>query len=383
MIRDIYLSSDERYDIWLVKCAERPELIEIYEEKILEPTDAHENNLALTDGCDLPNWRSLSLPVCSVGFGCTLLRRESQLPVPTKLGWWEILRNELFGKEPTRAVPRLQYCNNDGTILPNAWFERDNVPVLLDGCASTWPAMTSCRFENLLANFGYFYWRCSDTHGETVTLSTYAKYLQTEALLDDAPFGLYDSEFGSDERACLLDDYQVPTCFPTDLFELYLTRRPPSRWILIGPARSGTGLHVDPVGTHAWVTLIQGCKRWVLFPAGTNVESIHMQSPQIPSSLWFKTYYAQVLEQYPDAVEILQRPGETVYVPAGWPHLVLNLELSVAITHNYATEYPSMQRLYKALVEQEPEMAGELYASLQEKRPELAREIDLYQKSVI
>jgi hypothetical protein len=33
------------------------------------------------------------------------------------------------------------------------------------------------------------------------------------------------------------------------------------------------------------------------------------------------------------AIEILQRPGVTVYVPAAWPHSVLNTKCSVTITH--------------------------------------------------
>ncbi len=60
---------------------------------------------------------------------------------------------------------------------------------------------------------------------------------------------------------------QVPEYFAEDLFGvLGEDARPHHRWLIMGPARSGSSFHKDPNATSAWNAVIKGSKKWILFP---------------------------------------------------------------------------------------------------------------------
>ena len=58
---------------------------------------------------------------------------------------------------------------------------------------------------------------------------------------------------------------------------------------------------------------------------------------QTPTSLqWFLDVYPQLPpEQRP--LEVVQQAGDTLFLPAGWWHCVLNLDTTVAVTQNFVS----------------------------------------------
>ena len=149
----------------------------------------------------------------------------------------------------------------------------------------------------------------------------------------------------------MLNHFEVPFYFRDDLFSLVgEARRPPYRWFLIGPERSGSSLHIDPLSTSAWNTLIMGVKRWVLFPPSVSrkdVKGDHLRRPGEDNEAI--TYFTKILPRIKEDElrkpggptlgmrEVMQYPGETIFVPGGWWHAVINLQDTLAVTQNFAS----------------------------------------------
>lgn len=222
-----------------------------------------------------------------------------------------------------------------------------------------------------------------DDDGKSVRVKFkyFMKYLKLQT--DDSPLYIFDSTFDDHkDTKPLLADYTVPKYFPEDLFELVgEDRRPPYRWFLVGPKRSGTTLHLDPLDSSAWNTLIVGRKRWVLFPPHVHKSVVsgkkHVQRGEDDEAV---NYFMDLLPRIKRAnspeslgcIEFMQYPGETVFVPGGWWHAVLNVEDTVAVTQNFCSSqnFPGVWRKTRT---GRKKMAAKWLRKLDETRPDLAK----------
>lgn len=107
--------------------------------------------------------------------------------------------------------------------------------------------------------------------------------------------------------------------------------RPEFLWVYIGGPGTGSPLHQDVLATHAWMLLIEGCKRWVLYPPD-------VFDPE-------EAKHHDVFSPEGAAADNRQgrrpwigdlRAGDLMFVPSLWWHQVRNLSLTFAITGNFA-----------------------------------------------
>ncbi|CAG8501590.1 4098_t:CDS:2 [Funneliformis mosseae] len=295
-------------------------------------------------------------------------------------------------------------------------FEVPGLPVVINGCTRGWPAEVKWNRETLLKKFEDYRFKVGeDDNGDPVRMAFkyYLYYLENEAIKDDSPLYIFDSSFGklkrsvqqaektilkvspfdfssevstdnqnkSEEpkekqprfhRPCLLKDYKVPKYFDDDLFRLTgEKRRPPYRWFVLGGERSGTGIHFDPLGTSAWNTLLVGHKRWCLFPPSTPRKIIDPKLKGLDHEAvsWFTHVYPILVKVDKDQsrsfaeefemVQVLQKPGETVYVPGGWHHVVMNLDFTIAVTQNFCSP-TSIEHVWLRTRNSRPKLAQKL-----------------------
>jgi Cupin-like domain len=169
---------------------------------------------------------------------------------------------------------------------------------------------------------------------------------------DESPLYLFDRSFAekmnlrvgsSTDEDLESADYAAPSCFGEDLFTLLGDQRPDSRWLIVGPARSGSTFHADPNATSAWNAVLTGRKYWLMFPANPNTPPppgviLSEDGSEVTSPVSIAEYmlaFHEMARATPGCKEGICEAGEVLHVPSGWFHLVLNLEESIAVTQNF------------------------------------------------
>ncbi|KAK0398692.1 hypothetical protein QR680_002710 [Steinernema hermaphroditum] len=269
-------------------------------------------------------------------------------------------------------------------------FERPRVPVIISGLISNWQATKKWTFERLRKKYRNQVFKCGeDDEGYSVKLKMkyFLDYMKTTQ--DDSPLYIFDSSFGERSKPkALLEDYKVPAYFRDDLFD-YVSekRRPPYRWFVMGPARSGTGIHIDPLGTSAWNGLVVGRKKWVLIPP--HVPKAQVKPPSDvrerhpdEATTWFTHVYPRLLaEKDTDYgvpfIECVQHPGEIMFVPSGWWHVVINVDDTIALTQNFCS-LNNLEFVWRKTKRSRPKMHTRWMHQLSMHRPDAMRLIERY-----
>ncbi|CAG8433090.1 10719_t:CDS:10 [Diversispora eburnea] len=196
-----------------------------------------------------------------------------------------------------------------------------------------------------------------------MTLESYVRYIKLQR--DETPLYIFDPNF-IDRHPEMAEAYEIPKYFQEDFFEVLTDKRPPYRWIVIGPARSGASWHVDPAGTSGWekkkpIKLLKIIKVLRLQISrhhhGHHQALLYNEEEELnfknstTSLFWYLEVYPQLLLDGNLPLEIIQEPGQTIFVPSGWWHMVLNLEDTIAVTQNFVNIH-NLQNVCEELIDE-------------------------------
>lgn len=318
-------------------------------------------------------------------------------------------------QDPT--VRRLQKIDIDQLTFRDFYEQYSRAPFIIRNAIGKWKASTEWTMEKLAARFpGDVKHRITHnldviSNSPTMEMSfeDYLQYVSNQH--DETPLYIFDARFG-EKMPAMLDDYDVVDLkvFKEDFLSVMASPeedeegptkgvklaaggkkvrkdkkkkrapgslRPDFRWIVIGPERTGAPWHQDPARTSAWNSLVKGRKRWAIYPPGSPPPGVNVgkngeyreNGLDMPSLMWYLHVYPTLPpDQKP--LEIIQEEGETIYVPNGWWHLVLNLDLTIAVTQNVVDSHNALMFMKDLLNDGQDEALSMFQHELRATRPE-------------
>ncbi|KAH8081707.1 hypothetical protein JL720_8830 [Aureococcus anophagefferens] len=255
--------------------------------------------LRRSDGGLLPPWRgSWHATVVAAGGAPTRRGRPRGSSATSSTGrtsW----RTRRAPSAPRQRAPRCGACATfqNSTAPPSRErFEADGgSPVVLEGLGEDAVASGAWTAAALEARYGD---RVYHAGGVNFRLADYLRYGASNA--DDPPFYVFD----------------------------------PTSW------------HTDPNSTSAWNLTLEGSKRWLFFPPTVTPPGVRPSVDgdgdnylaPVSNAEWARAGFYEECAAHPRFLECQTKPGDVVYVPRGWWHMVLNLApVTVAVSHHFVS----------------------------------------------
>ncbi|OON22729.1 JmjC domain protein, partial [Opisthorchis viverrini] len=267
--------------------------------------------------------------------------------------WWHYGFDKTFDLSPhcfQDSCPRLDATETSLEQFRDE-FEKPSKPVVIVNDQLDWPATKKWTLERLAKKYRNQRFKCGeDDSGNSVKIKMkyFVQYMHDNQ--DDSPLYIFDANYGEHpKRRKLLDDYVISKFFPEDLFTYGShRRRPPHRWCLFPPQTPKDLVKPRPN------------------EGGLNKNE---------AIAWFAYVYPRTrLPDWPqpyEPIELLQRPGETVFIPGGWWHVVLNLTDTIAVTQNFCSSV-NFPTVWHKTVRARPRFSKSWLAGLRVHQPHLA-----------
>lgn len=235
---------------------------------------------------------------------------------------------------------------------------KNNVPVIIEDIPLNWEAKNwfndhQINFEYLMKKIGTKCQvpviKCSKKKKQTcdspftMDFLNYVNYWRKRCPDEDCVLYLKDWHLQNEVKK--YEFYKVPKYFGSDWLNEYLldTKQDDYRFLYIGPAESFTPLHSDVFGSFSWSTNIFGSKKWFLLPPGEELK-LADKLGNLPSNIEEEILVKNQVKYF----TLLQNCDETIFVPSGWYHFVLNQEDTVSINHNWFNSC-NILKIYKNL----------------------------------
>ena len=263
--------------------------------------------------------------------------------------------------EITDSLPRVSCNISKEEFL--AEYVRKQQPVILVNCTKDWEAQKTWTFEKFLNDGdGWSTWR-TDYIDNHIFFQTYGQKefitgKQIESIMNNnGSVRLFevlgqrrewkskrDGRIEHNSKTRLMSDYSRPEPIPEDMYQVSGIQTD-YQWLIMSQANTGTSLHLDPEYTMAWNTVLSGRKWWVLMPPELSPSSFSCDpscSKTKEGEISILSWFTHILPQMRDrkwygnnARELLQGPGETLYMPPNMAHAIMNVEDNLSVTENY------------------------------------------------